>query len=58
MNIRGGGLTDVKEFQSDELRVFRGGMRHVQKFQDHMVYNTSKTIRNFHDKQHYDRGWI
>jgi hypothetical protein len=29
MNIRGGGLTDVKEFQSEEMRTFRGGMRHV-----------------------------
>lgn len=49
MNIRGGGLTDVKEFQSEEMRTFRGGMRHVQKHSRHMVYGTKGTVRNMHD---------
>ena len=53
MNIRGGGLTDVKEFHSDEMRTFRGGMRHVSKNQIHMTYETKNTIRNMHDRQTY-----
>ncbi len=29
MNVKGGGVTYVSEFKSDEMRVFRGGLRHL-----------------------------
>lgn len=29
MNVKGGGVTYVSEFRSDEMRVFRGGLRHL-----------------------------
>lgn len=29
MNVKGGGITYVSEFRSDEMRVFRGGLRHL-----------------------------
>lgn len=35
MNIKGGGLTYVSEFKSDEFKVFRGGLRHLPQWSEH-----------------------
>lgn len=40
MNAKGGGLTYVSELKSDEMRVFRGGLRHIPALSEHMQHNS------------------
>jgi len=55
MNAKGGGLTYVSEMKSDEMRVFRGGLRHIPALSEHMQHNSKVNLANFHDKLNYDR---
>lgn len=55
MNAKGGGLAYVSEVKSDELRVFRGGLRNIPALSEHMQTNSKITLHSFHDKLSYDR---
>ncbi|KAL4430517.1 hypothetical protein ABPG74_005442 [Tetrahymena malaccensis] len=59
MNVTGAGLTHVKDFHSDEMRVFRGGLRHIADKQSNLVYGSvNSSVRYYHDKMSYERGFI
>jgi hypothetical protein len=53
--IQGGGVTYVSDFHSDEMRVFRGGLRHIPAKSDSLIYGTKNSMHNFHDKLTYER---
>lgn len=58
MNLKGGGLTFVNDSTSDEMRMFRGGLRHIPLFAEKLRYNQSKYVINHHDTLNYERGVI
>lgn len=55
MNAKGGGLNYISEVKSDELRVFRGGLRHIPALSEYMQTGSKITLHSFHDKISYDR---
>lgn len=55
MNAKHGGLTYVSEFKSDELRTFRGGLRHVAEKSEYLMHGSKTNLSNFHDKFNYER---
>lgn len=55
MNAKGAGLAYVSEFKSDEMRTFRGGLRHVAERAEDMVHGSKINLSNFHDKFNYER---
>lgn len=61
MNVKGkifnlgGGLTYVSDFHSDEMQMFRGGLRHLPQHQNALIYNSKNSIHAFHDKLQYER---
>merc|ERR1712224_420915 len=58
MNKRGGGLTKVNDFQSDEMKLFRGGLRNTTDHSWKLIYDTPNTVRSLHDWLSYERGMI
>lgn len=58
MNAKGAGLTYVSEFKSDEMRTFRGGLRHVAERAEFMAHNSKNNIANYHDRFNYERVLI
>ena len=58
MNVKGGGLTYVSDFHSDEMQVFRGGLRHLPQHSGSLIKGTKDSIHAYHDKLTYERGWI
>eukprot|EP01016_Furgasonia_blochmanni_P036340 TRINITY_DN4143_c0_g1_i1.p1 TRINITY_DN4143_c0_g1~~TRINITY_DN4143_c0_g1_i1.p1 ORF type:complete len:175 (+),score=57.57 TRINITY_DN4143_c0_g1_i1:68-592(+) len=56
MNVPGGGLTHVNEFHSDEMRIFRAGLRHSNNTIVHD--DIDRSVRAYHDKMNYERGFI
>merc|ERR1712151_806623 len=58
MNKRGGGLTKVNDFDSDEMKLFAGGLRNTKDHSWKLIYNTTQNIRNLHDWISYERGMI
>eukprot|EP01017_Pseudomicrothorax_dubius_P027031 TRINITY_DN3069_c0_g1_i1.p1 TRINITY_DN3069_c0_g1~~TRINITY_DN3069_c0_g1_i1.p1 ORF type:complete len:130 (+),score=27.26 TRINITY_DN3069_c0_g1_i1:143-532(+) len=58
MNVKGGGISYVNDFHSDEMRLFRGGLRHIPHGQGKLLYDSTNNIRNYHDKMSYERGFI
>lgn len=55
MNAKGAGLAYVSEYKSDELRTFRGGLRHVAERAEYMAHNSKNNLSNYHDKFNYER---
>mmetsp|Transcript_63965 Transcript_63965/g.74397 ORF Transcript_63965/g.74397 Transcript_63965/m.74397 type:complete len:130 (+) Transcript_63965:39-428(+) len=58
MNKKGGGIAYVNEFQSDEMRLFRGGLRHNGVMPSKLIKDTRDSVRNYHDKFSYERGFV
>jgi len=58
MNVRGGGIAHINDFHSDEMRIFKAGLRHVPAGQGKLTYDTTNYVRNYHDKFSYERGFI
>ena len=55
MNSTGGGLTHVSHIHSEEMRVFRGGLRHLPVHSELLQHNSKINLHNFHDKLSYER---
>ena len=58
MNVKGGGVAYVNDFTSDEMRLFRGGLRHTGQNPGKLIYDTTNSVRNYHDKYSYERGFV
>ena len=58
MNVKGGGISHVNDFTSDEMKLFRGGLRQVASGQNKLIYDTTAQVKNYHDKYSYERGFI
>lgn len=58
MNTKGAGLTYVNDFNSEEMKTFRAGLKNVPLHQGYLTKPTSKSVRNYHDKLNYERGFI
>lgn len=57
MNIKGSGVTYYKDFHSDELRLFNGGLRNVAIGQNQLEYGR-KTPKEHEDYMSYSRGLV
>lgn len=57
MNIKGSGVTYYKDFHSDELRLFNGGLRNVANGQNQLEYGR-KTPKEHEDFITYSRGLV
>ncbi|KAM3132087.1 hypothetical protein pb186bvf_015831 [Paramecium bursaria] len=58
MNIKGSGITYVTENKTDEMKVFRGGLRHLPQFAEYQLHGSKNRIANYHDRMNYHRGFI
>ena len=55
MNNSGSGVTSYTEFHSDEMRLFKGGLRYGD---SQLVINNQMADKRVHDKFSYSRGTI
>ena len=58
MNKAGSGITSVNSFQSDEMRLFRGGLRNVPDGTNRMEIGKANNFWDGHDFLNYERGSI
>ena len=55
MDLKGSGISYVSEYKSDEMRVFRGGLRHLPQYAEYQTHGSKQNLSNFHDKMNYER---
>jgi len=48
-------LSYVSSHESAELKVFRGGLRHVANSTEFLTTGTKNSVHAFHDKMSYER---
>mmetsp|Transcript_7441 Transcript_7441/g.1000 ORF Transcript_7441/g.1000 Transcript_7441/m.1000 type:complete len:89 (+) Transcript_7441:73-339(+) len=58
MNIKGGGISYVNDFQAEDMKVFRAGLKNVPLHQAQLMKGTKRSVREYHDKMNYERGFI
>lgn len=54
-NIKGGGITYLNDYSSNEMKIFRGGLRNLAVNHEHLEYNKLNNPKNHHDFMSYER---
>ena len=58
MNQKGGGLIHNTTYNSTEMKMFNGGLRHVRAAESRNIHNSFQNVRDWHDSMSYERGFI
>ena len=58
MNFPGSGISTITTSQSNEMRLFKGGLRHAINGADRLEAGKNSNLHDHHDKLNYERGTI
>ena len=58
MNKSGGGVVSFRSYNSDEMRLFNGGLRHVPRGQMRLEFNKNSNMWDSHKHLSYERGTV